>query len=132
MLKSNIFCQVVTSHFDSGIRTLHVGEKMQSCTRESEASRVVEGEEETGPLPINTLESHGVSAADIKKLKEAGYYTVESIVYAPKKSLLAIKGISEAKADKIMIEGQKLVPTGFTTASEMHLRRSQIIQVRSI
>jgi hypothetical protein len=42
---------------------------------------------------------------------------------------LAIKGISEAKADKIMAEGQKLVPTGFTTATEMHLRRSQIIQV---
>ena len=72
----------------------------------------------------------GVSAADIKKLKEAGYNTVESIVYAPKKSLLAIKGISEAKADKIMAEGQKLVPTGFTTATEMHVRRSQIIQVQ--
>jgi hypothetical protein len=43
----------------------------------------------------------------------------------------AIKGISEAKADKIMAEGQKLVPTGFTTATEMHLRRSQIIQVRT-
>jgi len=41
----------------------------------------------------------------------------------------AIKGISEAKADKIMAEGGKLVPTGFTTATEMHLRRSQIIQV---
>ena len=72
----------------------------------------------------------GVSAADIKKLKEAGYNTVESIVYAPKKSLLAIKGISEAKADKIMAEGHKLVPTGFTTATEMHVRRSQIIQVQ--
>ena len=43
--------------------------------------------------------------------------------------LLAIKGISEAKADKILAEGQKLIPTGFTTATEMHLRRSQIIQV---
>lgn len=83
----------------------------------------------SGPMLINVLESHGVSAADIKKLKEAGYNTVESIVYAPKKNLLAIKGISEAKADKIMAEGQKLVPTGFTTATEMHLRRSQIIQV---
>lgn len=103
---------------------------MQSCSKDSEASGVSEAEEEmTGPMPINTLESHGVSAADIKKLKEAGYYTVESVVYAPKKSLLAIKGISDAKADKIMAEGQKLVPTGFTTATEMHLRRSQIIQV---
>ena len=66
---------------------------------------------------------------DVKKLREAGYHTVESITYAPKKMLLAIKGISEAKADKILAEGQKLIPTGFTTATEMHLRRSQIIQV---
>lgn len=28
---------------------------------------------------------------------------MESVAYAPKKSLLAIKGISEAKADKIMV-----------------------------
>lgn len=82
-----------------------------------------------GPLPVNALEAHGVSSGDVKKLREAGYHTIESIVYAPKKNLLAIKGISEAKADKIVAEGQKLVPTGFTTATEMHLRRSQIIQV---
>merc|ERR1712018_1018504 len=79
--------------------------------------------------PVTALEAHGVNGGDIKKLREAGYHTIESIVYAPKKNLLAIKGISEAKADKIIAEGQKLVPTGFTTATEMHLRRSQIIQV---
>merc|ERR1719471_320470 len=65
----------------------------------------------------------------LRCISEAGYHTVESIVYAPKKNLLAIKGISEAKADKIAAEATKLVPTGFTTATEMHLKRSQIIQV---
>ena len=40
-----------------------------------------------------------------------------------------VKGISEQKADKIQLEAMKLVPTGFTTATEMHLKRSQIIQV---
>jgi len=60
---------------------------------------------------------------------EVGYNTVESVVYAPKKNLLVIKGISEAKADKIIGESQKLVPTGFTTATEMHIRRSQMIQI---
>merc|ERR1712001_776357 len=42
---------------------------------------------------------------------------------------MGVKGISEQKADKIQLEAMKLVPTGFTTATEMHLRRSQIIQV---
>ena len=40
-----------------------------------------------------------------------------------------VKGISEQKADKIQMEAMKLVPTGFTTATEMHLKRSQIIQI---
>jgi hypothetical protein len=31
-----------------------------------------------------------------------------------------IKGISEAKADKIVAEAVKLVPMGFTTATEFH------------
>ncbi|XP_023327714.1 DNA repair protein RAD51 homolog A [Eurytemora carolleeae] len=62
-------------------------------------------------------------------LHEAGFYTVESVVYAPRKKLLDIKGISEAKAEKIQVEGFKLVPTGFTTATEMHLKRSQMIQI---
>lgn len=49
----------------------------------------------------------GISATDIKKLKEGGFYTVESIAYAPKKLLLAVKGISETKADKLLSEGKK-------------------------
>ena len=62
-----------------------------------------EEEEGFGPQPLSRLEAGGISANDIKKLEEAGYFTVESIAYAPKKSLLSIKGISEAKADKILV-----------------------------
>jgi len=36
-------------------------------------------------------------------MEEAGYFTVEAVAYVPKKSLLSIKGISEAKADKIIV-----------------------------
>ena len=48
-------------------------------------------------------QSHGIGATDVKKLEEAGFHTVESVAYAPKKSLIGIKGISEAKADKILV-----------------------------
>lgn len=47
----------------------------------------------------------GISAADCAKLSAAGFCTVESVAFTPKKQLLAIKGISEAKADKILSEG---------------------------
>ncbi|KAK3858201.1 hypothetical protein Pcinc_034853 [Petrolisthes cinctipes] len=82
-----------------------------------------------GPLLIHTLEQNGISATDVKKLEEAGYYTVESVAFAPKKALLGIKGISEAKADKILAEATKLVPMGFTTATEFHQKRADLVQL---
>ncbi|KAH0620601.1 hypothetical protein JD844_021243 [Phrynosoma platyrhinos] len=86
-------------------------------------------EESFGPQPISRLEQCGINANDVKKLEEAGFHTVEAVAYAPKKELLNIKGISEAKADKILAEAAKLVPMGFTTATEFHQRRSEIIQI---
>ncbi|XP_070578952.1 DNA repair protein RAD51 homolog B [Ptychodera flava] len=88
-----------------------------------------EFEEEVGPVSIRKLESHGISANDVKKLEDAGFHTVEAVAYAPKKQLLDIKGISEAKADKVLNEAQKLIPMGFTTATQFHQQRSEIIQV---
>lgn len=91
--------------------------------------QVAEAVETTGPLLIGKLEGHGITAADIKKFEEAGYHTVESVAYAPKKHLAAIKGVSEQKADKIQAEAMKLVPMGFTTATEYHLKRADIVQI---
>lgn len=49
------------------------------------------------------MQQCGISASDIKKLEDAGFHTIEAVAYAPKKELLNIKGISEAKADKILV-----------------------------
>lgn len=99
-----------------------------------ERGGVMEQEEEAdmgagGPLLIQTLEQNGISATDVKKLEEKGYYTVESVAFASKKALLEIKGISEAKADKILTEASKLVPMGFTTATEFHQKRADLVQL---
>jgi hypothetical protein len=64
-----------------------------------------EGQQHTGPLLVNKLQESGIHANDIKKLVEAGLNTIESVVFTPRKHLIAIKGISEAKADKIIAEG---------------------------
>lgn len=55
------------------------------------------------PLSSCLLQQCGISASDIKKLEEAGFHTIEAVAYAPKKELINIKGISEAKADKILV-----------------------------
>ncbi|XP_021364527.1 DNA repair protein RAD51 homolog 1-like [Mizuhopecten yessoensis] len=94
-----------------------------------QVEQVVEEDETFGPLPLSRLEANGISATDVKKMEDAGYFTVESVAYTPKKNILTIKGISEAKADKILAEAAKLVPMGFTTATEFHQKRSEIIQV---
>jgi DNA repair protein RAD51 len=52
----------------------------------------------------------GINANDIKKLKEAGFNTVESIVFTSKKNLILIKGLTDAKLDKIIECALKLVP----------------------
>ncbi|KAG4305316.1 hypothetical protein PORY_001486 [Pneumocystis oryctolagi] len=82
-----------------------------------------------GPTPLSKLEGNGISASDIKRIIEAGYNTVEAIAYTPKRAILLIKGISEAKADKLLSEASKLVPMGFTTATEFHQRRSELISI---
>ncbi|KAL5204690.1 hypothetical protein ABZP36_009561 [Zizania latifolia] len=86
-------------------------------------------EGEHGPFPIEQLQASGIAALDVKKLKDAGLYTVESVTYTPRKDLLQIKGISEAKVDKIVEAASKLVPLGFTSASQFHAQRLEIIQV---
>lgn len=78
-------------------------------------------------MSISRLEDQGIASSDVKKLIEAGFFTVESIAFTPRKALLQVKGISEIKADKILSEATKLVPMGFTTATEIHQRRSEIV-----
>eukprot|EP00948_MAST-09A_sp_MAST-9A-sp1_P002018 g2018.t1 len=98
----------------------------------AQASReqVEDGEEDVvddGPLPIGQLETSGVNASDIKKLVDGGFQTVQSIAYATLKVLTEVKGISEAKAQKIQAEAAKLVHMGFTTAKEYDVQRETTI-----
>lgn len=86
-------------------------------------------EDQAGPLHINTLQAQGIPAVDIKKLVEGGIHTVESLAHASKKELLAIKGLSEAKVEKLQKEAWKLVPMGFTTATIVAEQRGELIQI---
>lgn len=54
---------------------------------------------------LNVIQGSVISAADVKKLKENGFHTIEALLYVPKKSVISIKGISEAKAEKLLVEG---------------------------
>src|ERR1700710_2183779 len=95
---------------------------------ESQSQNDLEDESMSGPgapMSLAQLEGvNGLSSRDIKLFVDAGFNTVEAIAYTPKRHLEQIKGVSEQKASKILAEATKLVPMGFTTATEMHQRRS--------
>ncbi len=96
---------------------------MKQAEKEDVAQVEEEEVELDGPTPIKALEEKGINAGDIKKLEEAGYHTVEAIAFTPKKQLINVKGLSEAKVDKICEAAQKIVNLGFQTASTYFEKR---------
>jgi DNA repair protein RAD51 len=83
----------------------------------------------SGSTPISKLEGCGISASELKKLVEAGFYTVESIAFVPRKTLLNIRGLTDAKVDKLIAECSKFIPLGFQTATELYNQRQQIVRI---
>jgi len=103
---------------------------MESDTKQQQGME--EEEEEMmmdGPMPVESLQEHGINATDIAKLKVAGLFTVQAVAYATTKQLLDIKGVSEAKAKKIQGAAALMVPMGFTTATEYSVQRKHLIKV---
>ncbi|EEA05081.1 Rad51 protein, putative [Cryptosporidium muris RN66] len=81
-----------------------------------------------GPLKLEHLLSSGLTKRDLDLLRENGYHTVECLAYAPKRSLLCIKGISEQKCEKIKTACKDLVAMGFCSGSEYLQARTNLIR----
>ena len=88
-----------------------------------------EASEVGGPILVSALEQQGIAAGDIKKLQEGGFNTVEAIAFTTKKTLINVKGISEAKADKIMAAAAQLVPMGFSSANDYNQLRKDMVYI---
>ena len=86
-------------------------------------------DEKTSYISIEELKSVGVTASDVAKLVEAGYNTVQSLAFAPRKELLEVKGFSDIKVDKIIKEAAKLVPMGFTSVTEVYAKRAEVCYI---
>ncbi|VDN55158.1 unnamed protein product [Dracunculus medinensis] len=74
-----------------------------------------------------SLEDENV--ADIKKLQSVGICTIKGIIMTTKKRLYDVKGLSEAKVDKIKEIAAKLTKIGFVTALEVCERRKLCFRV---
>lgn len=80
-------------------------------------------------IEIEKLQEHGINAADIAKLKTSGFCTISSIVMATKKELCNIKGINEAKIDKILEAAKKLENHGFMSGNELAEKRKNVVRI---
>ncbi|XP_017560930.1 meiotic recombination protein DMC1/LIM15 homolog isoform X1 [Pygocentrus nattereri] len=78
---------------------------------------------------IDLLQKYGINMADIKKLKSVGICTVKGIQMTTRRALCNVKGLSEAKVDKIKEAAGKLLITGFQTASEYSMKRRQVFHI---
>ncbi|KAK2198204.1 bifunctional Prefoldin/Pescadillo/DNA repair Rad51-transcription factor NusA [Babesia duncani] len=78
--------------------------------------------------PLECLLSKGLLPRDIDILKEAGYSTLECLAYVPQRSLLAIKGLSEQKVEKIKGACKELCDLGFCPASAYFQARENLIK----
>lgn len=50
---------------------------------------------------VEDLQSLGINVSDIKKLQDAGLHTIGSVLQASSRDLIAIKGLSDAKVEKV-------------------------------
>ncbi|KAK4478129.1 hypothetical protein RD792_017408 [Penstemon davidsonii] len=78
---------------------------------------------------IDKLTSHGINAGDVKKLQDAGIYTCNGLMMHTKKSLTGIKGLSEAKVEKICEAVEKIVNFGYITGSDALLKRKEVVRI---
>lgn len=78
---------------------------------------------------VEKLQEVGINAADIQKLKQSGIFTVAGVMMQTKKTLLNIKGFSEAKVDKLLECCAKITTGIFITGFECLNRRQHLIKI---
>ncbi|KAF8090212.1 hypothetical protein N665_0482s0009 [Sinapis alba] len=78
---------------------------------------------------IDKLIAQGINAGDVKKLQDAGIHTCNGLMMHTKKNLTGIKGLSEAKVDKICEAAEKIVNFGYMTGSDALLKRKSVVRI---
>ncbi|XP_062057943.1 meiotic recombination protein DMC1/LIM15 homolog isoform X2 [Lepus europaeus] len=89
----------------------------------------LQDDEESLFQDIDLLQKHGINVADIKKLKSVGICTIKGIQMTTRRALSNVKGLSEAKVDKIKEAANKLIEPGFLTAFEYSEKRKMVFHI---
>ncbi|KAG2464428.1 GGA1 protein, partial [Polypterus senegalus] len=80
-------------------------------------------------LEQQQLQQQRQNMADIKKLKMVGICTIKGIQMTTRRAMGNIKGLSEAKVDKIKEAANKLIEPGFVTAFAYSEKRKMVFHI---
>jgi predicted ATP-dependent serine protease len=100
-------------------------------SKEKEKEKEVHKEDAQSFRVIEDLQSCGINVSDIKKLQEAGLHTVGSVLQMSSRDLIAIKGLTDAKVEKIKEAARKLDVRGsmFKTGLEVKEKRKTVVKI---
>lgn len=115
MIRTNLYAQ----HHKSIVDSMNM--------EEASTSHELVHEEEC--FSLDSLQAQGILATDIVKLKQAGICTLKGLIMISRKNLCKIKGLSEAKADKIKEAANKITSSGFITATTYAHRRECVTHI---
>ncbi|PPQ67193.1 hypothetical protein CVT25_005794 [Psilocybe cyanescens] len=75
---------------------------------------------------VDELQQHGINVQDILKLKSAAINTVSGVNMTTRRQMLKIKGMSEAKVEKIKEAAHKILGSSFSTGVEVQEKRKRV------
>jgi len=77
---------------------------------------------------VEDLQGAGINVSEIKKLQEGGLMTIGSVLQCSTRDLIAIKGLTEARVEKIKEAARRLDSRGnaFKTGLEVKEKRQQV------
>ncbi|TFY79448.1 hypothetical protein EWM64_g4561 [Hericium alpestre] len=78
---------------------------------------------------VDELQQHGINVQDILKLKASAINTVSGVNMTTRRQMLKIKGMSEAKVEKIKEAAHKILGSSFATGLEMQDKRKRVINI---
>ncbi|TPX61015.1 hypothetical protein SpCBS45565_g07355 [Spizellomyces sp. 'palustris'] len=80
-------------------------------------------------MEVEKLQDAGINSADIQKLKGNGLTTVRAVQMTTCRNLAKVKGLSEAKIEKMKEAANKLLPCSFMTGTELESKRKSVVRI---
>jgi len=74
-------------------------------------------------------EADGIGPSTIGRLREAGFFTVESVAVTPMRELMERAGLGEEVAERVLDAARDMVSAGFITANDLYEARKLALKL---